>query len=323
MLAVIGAGVWWLLSRTPHPDTYTYGVSFNADYATELGLDWHTAYAAVLDDLQVKHLRLTANWPTVEPKEGTWRFDDIDEQLRLAKAHGADVILAIGRRTPRWPECHVPEWAQSKSWDEQKQLIRAYLTAVVERYRNDPTIRYWQVENEPFLTVYAKEQCGDLDTAFLDEELALVRSLDPSRRVLVTDSGNLGTWFGAYQRGDVFGTSVYLYLWNPQTGPIRSLLPPEAYVAKQKVMQLLYGTKDTLLIELSVEPWLTGPLIETPLDTQLERMDLDKFNEIIQYAKDTRFATQYLWGAEWWYWLKGQGHPEMWSRAKRLYATGK
>ena len=85
-------------------------------------------------------------------------------------------------------------------------------------------------------------------------------------------------------------------------------------------MELVYGSKPTFLIELSLEPWLVQPTVETALEVQLARMDIDKFNEIIHYARQTSFSVQYLWGAEWWYYLKeNQNHPEFWEVAKQLY----
>lgn len=312
---------WYVLSHEAYPEKIQYGVSFNTLYAHELGLEWEEVYTAILDDLHVKHLRLAAHWPMVAPKENVWNFKELDRQIELAEKHDADVVFAIGRRLPRWPECHVPEWAQEKNWDEQKEYIREYLKEVVSRYKDSSAVVYWQIENEPFLTVYAEENCGKLDKAFLDEEIALVRSLDPTRPILVTDSGNLGTWYGAYKRGDSFGTSVYVYLWNEATGPLETILPPEMYIAKRKILEVIFGKKESMLIELSVEPWLNVPIVDADIETQLSRMNIEKFEGIIEYAKDTRFEKQYLWGVEWWYWLKeNKEHPEFWERAKLLYA---
>ena len=307
------------LSLRAVPAHIEYGVSFSTLQADQLGLDWKTTYRAVLDDLGVRKLRLAAYWPMVEPERDRYSWSDLDFQLSEARARKADVILSVGRRLPRWPECHVPEWAQKLSWEEQKDELRSYLTAVVGRYKDDPGITYWQVENEPFLEVFAYDHCGDLDRAFLAEEIALVRSLD-SRPILVTDSGNLGTWAGAYRSADAFGTSVYVYFWNPELGQFKTVLPPAFYRIKENVARLLFGAKPVFLIELSLEPWLVEPTAGAPLEDQLSRMDLQKFNEVVEYARDTRFGTQYLWGAEWWYYMKGQGHPEFWNAAKELYS---
>ncbi|MEY2640816.1 MAG: hypothetical protein RL150_209 [Candidatus Parcubacteria bacterium] len=313
--------VYVYLAHRPVPQAITYGVSFNTLYAQELHVDWREAYVAVLDDLGVRYLRLAAHWDVVEPQDNQWDFSAIDYQVDMAEARGATIVLAVGRRLPRWPECHVPSWAIDQDWEAQKEQIREYMRVVVERYKGRQAITYWQVENEPFLEVFAHEHCGDLDVAFLDEQLALVRSLDSTRPVLVTDSGNLGTWAGPYARGDAFGTSVYVYLWNPDIGPFKSFLPPSAYRVKTSLMEILYGKRESMLIELSLEPWLLQPVVDTPLATQLERMNPEKFKEIIAFAKETRFEKQYLWGAEWWYYMKQRGYPELWEQAKQVYGT--
>ena len=145
------------------------------------------------------------------------------------------------------------------------------------------------------------------------------RSLDNSRPFLITDSGNLGTWAGPYKHGDAFGTSVYVHFWNPELGQFRTILPPWFYRVKENVLKYIYGEKETMLIELSLEPWLLQPIAEVPIKIQYSRMDSAKFNDIIEYAKNTRYQKQYLWGGEWWYWLKLQGNTEMWEKGRELF----
>lgn len=309
----------WLLAQKEVPETITYGMSFNTPYARELGLDWRETYDAILDDLQVRHLRLAAHWPMIEPAANVYNFSELDYQVGRAEDVGATVVLAVGRRLPRWPECHVPKWAAALTTEEFQAAQLEYMEKVVTRYKDNPAVVLWQVENEPFLAVFAFEHCGELDETFLDAEIALVRELDPTRDILVTDSGNLGSWRGAYTRGDRFGTSVYVHFWNPELGQFRTVLPPWAYRVKENVVAAVYGKKPTMLIELSAEPWLLEPVTAVPLDVQFTRMNLEKFEDILTYAAATRYETQYLWGAEWWYWLKQQEHPEMWQRGQRLY----
>jgi hypothetical protein len=229
--------------------------------------------------------------------------------------------LAVGRRLPRWPECHVPEWARELSESERRAAQVRYFETVVRHYASSSAVTVWQVENEPFLEVFAFEHCGELDVSLLDEQIALLRSIDSTRPILVTDSGNLGLWYGAYSRGDWFGTSVYVHFWNPELGQFRTVLPPLAYRIKDNLMALRYGDKPTVLIELSAEPWLIEPVVRVPIEVQFTRMNLQKFEDILTYALHTRYDTQYLWGAEWWYWLKLQGHPEFWERGTRLFAS--
>jgi hypothetical protein len=325
VIGVVGAVVLLLvlsvfgLAQKPVPEQITYGMSFNTLYATELGLDWQETYEAFLGDLGVRQLRLAAHWPMVEPRRDVYNFEELDYQVRRAEEVGAEVVLAIGRRLPRWPECHIPEWAEDLSWEEQQVEILSLLELLVRRYQNSPAITYWQIENEPYLGAFAREHCEPLDEAFLQAEIDLVRSLDATRPLLVTDSGNLGTWYRPFQKGDAFGTSVYVHFWNPELGQFRTVLPPWFYRLKDNVMQLRYGEKETMLIELSAEPWLVAPVVDVPLDVQFTRMNLEKFEDILEYAEGTRYEKQYLWGGEWWYWLKLQGEEAFWERGKQLF----
>ncbi len=309
--------VWWL-AKKPAPESITYGMSFNTLYARELGLPWQEVYDAILDELEVKHLRLAAHWPMVEPRQDVYNFTELDYQLDRADEVGAEVVMGIGRRLPRWPECHVPSWAARLEWEAQKEELRDYISEVVNRYKDRESIKVWQVENEPYLEVFAFEHCGKLDEDFLKEEIALVRQLDPTRPVLVTDSGNLGKWVGAYKNGDMFGTSVYVHFWNPELGQFRTILPAWVYRVKENFLALFYGEKDTVLIELSAEPWLIEPITEVPIETQMTRMNVEKLEDIILYAKETNLEKQYLWGAEWWYWLKKKGDASMWEYGKEV-----
>lgn len=318
-LLLVGLVLW--LIQKPVPETIQYGMSFNTPYARELGLDWQETYDAILDDLGARHLRLAAHWPMVEPQNNIYNFTELDYQIARAEAVGAEVIFAVGRRLPRWPECHIPGWAAAMSWEDQQTEILEYIEVVMLRYKDSPAITYWQAENEPFLEIFAFEHCGYTDEAFLKEEVALMRTIDDTRPILVTDSGNLGLWAGAWRNGDVFGTSVYVHFWNPELGQFRTILPPWFYRFKDGLLSLRYGEQESMLIELSAEPWLIAPITEVDVDTQFSRMDLEKFEDILAYAAATRFEKQYLWGAEWWYWLIDKGHPELWERGKVLFTT--
>jgi len=308
-----------LLAQKEKPEEIVYGMSFNTPYARELGLDWRETYDAILDDLGVRNLRLAAHWPMVEPIPNIYNFAELDYQIQRAEEVGAEVIFGVGRRLPRWPECHTPDWAQSITLEQRNAAQLNYMTAVVNRYKDSPAITTWQVENEPFLAVFAFDHCGELNVDFLDRSIELVRSLDPTRPILVTDSGNLGTWYGAHTRGDQFGTSVYVHFWNPELGQFRTWLPPWFYRAKDNLMRVLFGSKETILIELSAEPWLLEPIVDVPLEIQFTRMNLQKFEDILTYAEGTHYERQYLWGAEWWYWLLLQDQPEMWERGQKLF----
>ncbi len=311
-----------VLAQKTIPEKITYGISYNVPYVHELGLNEEEVLDALLNELGVRDFRMSAHWTLIEPERNQFEFAWMDRDLKKVEKAGGRVIFGVGRRLPRWPECHVPLWAKDSTQEEQQEEILEYITAVVLRYKESPAITHWQVENEPYLGLFAHDHCGDLDEAFLEKEIALVKSLDPTRPILVTDSGNLGTWKGAYAHGDSFGTSVYVYFWNPELGQFKTVLPPWFYRVKENFLSLIHGDKETFLIELSLEPWLLEPVTAVPVEVQYSRMDREKFDEIIEYAKGTRYEKQYLWGGEWWYWLREQGHPEMWERGSKLFHEG-
>lgn len=88
-------------------------------------------------------------------------------------------------------------------------------------------------------------------------------------------------------------------------------------------MRLRYGPQETMLIELAAEPWLLEPIVDVPVETQLTRMNLDMIKDSVDYAERTRYQKQYLWGGEWWYWLKQEyGRDGIWEWAKTLYTNG-
>lgn len=299
------------------PSQYEYGVTFSAKYARELYLDPVQTFDAIVDELGVKKLRLVAYWDQIEAKKDVYDFSDLDWQIQRAEEKGISVMLALGRRVPRWPECHFPEWIYGKSWENQQDELIDYIRAVVNRYKDSIAITTWQVENEPFLTAYVPQICGsELDKNFLDTEITLVRKLDPSRQIVTTDSGNLGTWLGAYKRGDIFGSTFYIYLENPRVGEVKSILNHNYYKWKRALARMLYGDKPTYLIEVSLEPWLTNPIPTYSVEDQLNAMNIERINEIIRVSSKTNFDEQYLWGAEWWYYLKQKGSPDIWNHVK-------
>ena len=319
MVAVVFAAVLYEGSLREIPDFITYGVSFSKLHSEELGLDWKQVYEALLTDLEIKHLRLSAHWPMIEPKEGEYNFVELDYQINEAGKYGADVILAVGKRLPGWPECHIPEWASNLPGTVMEEKILSYLRAVVGRYKDRSEIRFWQAENEPFLG-FASEYCGKkIDEDFFSRELELIRGIDPERSILVTDGGELGLWYKARKYGDIFGSSVYLYIWGDTLGPFRYPITPAFFRLKQNIMDALLGPKESLLIELSAEPWLLEPIIKADFSVQLERMGIDKWKEMINFARETGFSEQYLWGSEWWYYMRENGYPEYWHQARELF----
>jgi beta-N-acetylhexosaminidase len=269
--------------------------------------------------LGVKSLKVSTQWDLLEPENDSFYFDDLDWQLVKAKEREAKILLVIGMKTGRWPECHIPNWAKGFNKTEQQKEILGLLEKIVLRYQDSSSVSSWQVENEPF---FPFGECPWVDKNFLKKEINMVKSLDFQKRpVVVSDSGEGSLWIQAARYGDIVGTTLYKNVWFRQIGRYVSYpFPPAFYWRKAKYIEKLFNKK-VMVVELQAEPWGPRLLYDSPLEEQKKTMNLEQFRKNIDFAKRTGFDTLYLWGGEWWYWLKErQGQPEIWQEAKKLFS---
>ncbi|OGZ64120.1 MAG: hypothetical protein A3A98_04035 [Candidatus Staskawiczbacteria bacterium RIFCSPLOWO2_01_FULL_40_39] len=311
---------YFFIAKAPKQEKIIWGVNFSQMQAEALGLDWKKTYLAILKDLGAKNIKLLTQWDWVEGKRDDFYFNDIDWQVEQAKIHGVKLIYVVGMKTGRWPECHVPEWAGNLSKNDQQEELLQYITAVVERYKNSDTIVAWQAENEP-LFIFGK--CPWYDKKFLIKEVALIKSLDATRPVIVSDSGEQSLWITAARIGDIVGTTMYRKAWFhiiDGLGFYGSFpIPPVFYWHKAQMIKYLFN-KEVISVELQAEPWGSKLIYDIPLAEQEKTMDFNQFKKNIAYAKATGLKEFYLWGAEWWYWLKEtQNKPGIWNEAKKMF----
>jgi len=306
------------LGSPPRAEKITWGVNFSQKHATGLGLDWQRTYLALIDDLGVKNIKLASYWDLIEKREGQYDFRDLDWQIKKAEEKGINLLLVIGMKSPRWPECHIPEWAKDKTKEEQQERIFNLLKEIVLRYRDSTTIKMWQVENEPF---FPFGECPWVDKEFVKKEIALVKTLDvQTRKVLIADSGEGSLWITAAKLGDVVGTTMYEKVWVRQLGFYFTYpFKPVFYWRRAEIIKKLFN-KEVICVELQAEPWGPQLLYSSPLAEQKKSMNLEQFKKIIGFAQNTGLKEFYLWGAEWIYWMKDiQGQPEIWQEAKKLF----
>lgn len=311
--------LWLIDFLIPVPDQKVkYGITFSPTYTQSLGLDINKTYLALIDDLKVKNIRIPISWNEVETSPNNFDFQKYDDLLSLSKDKSVQIILAIGYKVPRWPECYSPDFYQGLDEQDFAQKVLQNLEKTVQHFKNNSQITAWQVENEPLLRF---GPCRKPNPKLLKQEIELVRSLD-SKPVVITDSGELTNWIVPLQLSDQTGISLYRYGWDPILGFHSYPIPSLFYQVKQFLVKTIYApqSQNIFIAELQSEPWTAGTaLINTPLEEQVKLFDLNKFQDNIIFAKKTGAKEIYLWGAEWWYFMKEKGYPEYWNFSKTLF----
>lgn len=292
-----------------------WAVTFSKKLCGEIGLDWKEVYGAMLDDLNVKYIRIPIYWDDIEAEKGKYDFSDYDYIFDEGKKRGVKFVANIGWRLPRWPECHAPSWAYSMGVEDIKNQTLIMIDHVVSEYRDRDEIVMWQVENEPLLNTFGI--CPDGDEAFLRREVKLVKELD-KRPILITASGELSSWRREWDIGDKFGTTMYRVVWNPIFGYFRYPIPAGFYKFKASFLKL--HPENMIISELQAEPWVpNGTLKDLKPNESNKSFNLQQFKANLQYAINSDLNQCYLWGVEWWYLHKLNGNPEYWNLAKSLF----
>jgi hypothetical protein len=299
------------------PKKVNWGINYSVKQAEFLGLDPRETYIALLDDLKFRDIKISVHWDLIQPVNlYDYKFEELDWEIREAQARDAKVVLAIGMKTPRWPECHMPQWARSQEKKEQQESVLRMVTAIVERYKNNPTVSGWQVENEVLLKFGA---CPWIDEKFFRKEVALVKELDPTREVIVTDSGEVSFWMKIASIGDKVGVTTYRKVWQQNFGFYFDYFFPPIFYERRANLVKLFFNKEVIGSELQAEAWCPNSIINASLEEQDRTMSLAHFKENVEFAKKIGFNKFYLWGGEWWYWLKvTHDKPEIWNEAKAM-----
>ena len=318
--ASYGVAQWYIHKHADEP--LTLGTSFIADYAESFGLDPQQTLKAILGDLQIKQVRLVSYWEDIEKSPGVYDFSQLDSQFALANHYGAKVSLAIGLRQPRWPECHQPTWTLSEPKNQWQPQLNSFMTAVVNRYKHNPALSDYELENEFFMKVFGT--CTDFDRSRLVGEFNMVKKEDPAHKIIVSRSDN---WIGipvGQPKPDEYAISVYKRVWDTTFTHRYFEYPlPAWFYAALAGSEEIYSGKDMIVHELQAEPWPPKgqEITATPLAEQFKSMDASRLKSRISYGEATGMRTIDLWGAEWWYWLKTkENNPSVWNVVKQAVA---
>jgi hypothetical protein len=311
--------VWYIQSNKDKP--LVVGATFTSSYAEYFGLDPKETMYAMINELGIRKFRLVSYWDKIEANQGIYDFSDLDWQFEMAEKYGANVSLAIGLRQPRWPECHMPKWAEVLPMTEWEPKLKDFMKLTMERYKNSPVLDSYQLENEFFLDVFGI--CPDFSRDRLIREFEFAKNIDSSRPIIISRSNNaLGLPVGD-PRPDEFAISVYKRVWDKTLTKryIEYPFPAWFYAMLAGGGKILTG-KDMIIHELQTEAWLPegkGFAMNdiNSIPEQNKSLNDVRLVDRIRYGEATGMKEMDLWGVEWWYWRKAKaGDPSLWNVAQ-------
>ncbi|HUA12957.1 MAG TPA: hypothetical protein VL989_00435 [Candidatus Sulfotelmatobacter sp.] len=321
VLIIYIIGQWYIFSE--RNTKLQLGVSFIPDYAQSLGLNPEQTMDSLIS-INVKQFRLVSYWSDVEPEPGIYNFSQLDWEFAKADAAHAKVILTLGLRQPRWPECHPPSWVNTagpmNTWEPQ---LLSYMKAVVERYKNNPALQQYQLENEYFLKGFG--DCANYSRQRLVTEYNLVKSLDPNHQIIVSRSNNSIGFPTGQPKPDIFGISVYMRVWdaNYTHRYVEYPLPAWYYAFLAGVQKIFLG-RNMVITEMQAEAWPPNgqSITSTSLAEQNQSINANRLKGRFSYAKATGMKQIEFWGAEYWYYRKVILHdPSLWNVAKQEFSS--
>jgi hypothetical protein len=314
-----GIARWYIHEQANQP--YNLGASFVPDYASYLGLNPNQTLEAMLTDLHLSNIRLTSYWSDIETSPGVYNFSELDQEMAMAQAAHVPVNLSIGLRQPRWPECHMPAWAQNQPYSQWEPELMTFIQTVVNRYKNNPNLSSYELENEYFLKAFGT--CTNYSRTRLVAEYNLVKKLDPKHPIVVARSNNaLGTPIGQ-PTPDIFGVSVYKRVWDSTITHRYFEYPiPAWFYGFLAGTEQIIKHRPTIIHELQAEPWPPTAMLQASQAEQAKSMNATILKSRFQYGEATGIKTIDLWGAEWWYYEKVvHNNPSDWNVAQQEFAA--
>ncbi len=312
MIAVVAAFAFAWMNERPAIQPQ-FGITFSWKYAQDLGFAPEEMYAAMLDELGVRRVRLPIYWSKVEPRDGEYQWEISDRLIQMSQDRGVLLTLVVGMKVPRWPECYIPAWTLGMSAQEQQQATLAFIRAAVERYRDFSAVIRWQVENEPF---FPYGECPTITPEQFQERVDAVRQLD-DRPIQVTVSGEMEPWQRSARAADILGISMYRETWNDLFGYFVYPLTPDFYYLRARLVK--DDVPQVLVSELQAEPWFPAPISSRPLTSWYDSFTAEMFEHNLDFVRESGLPEAYLWGAEWWYALKQAGDDRLWKVASGIF----
>jgi hypothetical protein len=196
------------------------------------------------------------------------------------------------------------------------------MSAVINRYKHNPALQSYQLENEYFNTF---GDCNNYDRNRLNSELSLVKKLDPLHPVIISRSDNYAGFSLRKPLPDIIGISIYRHVWNTFLVQRYFTYPfPSWYYAFLAGAQQILTNKPSVIHELQAEPWPPNEqsIEQTSLTEQSKTLNAAILNNTAKFAQQTGIKNIDYWGAEYWYYRMVKLHdPSVWNEAKIIFTT--
>lgn len=198
-----------------------YGVSYSFEQAGWYGLEARESYVALLEEIKFDWVRLPFFWDQMVSEDGELMVDDLKFAIEEADKRGVGVIIALGAKTPYYPEYKWPNEVAAKvkfgdTIDINHPAAADILQidrALVEQLSVYDNIISWQIENEPYL---ASINNWKIDESLLVAEVKVVRGTDRFARPIILNHVGPATFDRRWQTllnllgpGDVLGVNAY------------------------------------------------------------------------------------------------------------------
>ena len=323
----------------------TYGVSYSFEQASWYGLNPRDSYTKLLDEFKFKWVRLPFFWNLMIDSQGNLKIDDLKFAIEEANKRNVKVIIALGAKTPYYPEYHWPEniasqvkFAERITLDHPvAEEILAIDKKVVSELSAYDNIAYWQVENEPLVGNVNKWK---IDPSLVAAEVEIVRKTDSQKRPIVLNHAATGFYDKSWKEllpilkpGDVFAVNAFFktkgtdlisakifgreihILWPDHlVWPVHSwwIFSPNYQTIKETVEA--NGNK-LWILEMQSEPYIKK--IEQADDPFLTFTPQDIITGN-NFLKSYQIESIGLWGAHFWQYQQKKGNPAWVDTAKSV-----
>jgi hypothetical protein len=275
-----------------------FGATFSTKQAEHLNLDAEDALVKILHQLDLDVIRLCGYWDLIEPQQGIYRYKWLDRLINICEQSCTKVVLAIGRKVPRWPEFHEPDWFHQLGPENQNQVHKKIIRNLINKYQHKEIVEAFQIENEPFFNFGDKK--SDYDQ---DQIKRMIRKFtEKTEKAIITTSPihkfSLITERFATKK---IGLNYYATTYNqPMSRYLSFSWPYWFYLFRNKLLGWIDSDLELFIAELQAEPW--GPDSSVIYDETEWKKSItpEKIKENFNKMERAGYKEIWFWGVEWW-----------------------